>query len=209
MKGIIGRKVGMTQLFTEDGNVVPVTIVEAGPCTVVQKKTVDHDGYEAIQVGYEDVSEKRVNKPIKGHFDKAELPYQRYLREFRFEGVADMNVGDVIDAGMFEIGQKVDVTGTSKGKGFAGAVKRWGSASNKMSHGGGPVHRSPGSLGSSSSPSRVFKGKKLAGRMGHDRVTIQNLDVVKVDAEKALLAIKGAIPGPKGGLVIIKQAVKG
>ncbi|MDD2362984.1 MAG: 50S ribosomal protein L3 [Oscillospiraceae bacterium] len=207
-KGIIGKKVGMTQIFDQKGNVVPVTVIEAGPCTVVQKKTVENDGYAAVQMGFGDVSVKRVTKPMKGHFDKADVAPKKSLREFRFENCDQFNVGDIIKADMFEPGDRVDVAGTSKGKGYAGVIKRWGFARLKESHGTGPVSRHPGSLGANSSPSRVFKGKKGAGHMGTERVTVQNLDVVKVDAENNLIAVRGAVPGPRGSVVVLSESVK-
>lgn len=207
-KGLIGKKIGMTQLFLDNGNVVPVTVVEAGPCVIVQKKTVENDGYEAIQFGYGDVKASRVNKPMKGHFAKNDVAPKKVLREFRFADISALNVGDIIKADTFAAGDKVDVVGTSKGKGTAGAIKRWNFGRLKESHGTGPVARHAGSLGACSDPSRVFKGKKLAGHLGNERVTIQNLDVVKVDVENNLIAIKGAIPGPKGGIVVISDSVK-
>ena len=205
-KAIIGKKIGMTQIFDEKGNVIPVTVVEAGPCTVVMKKTIENDGYEAVQLGFGDVKVQRVNKPMMGHFKKADVAPKKTLKEFKLEG--ELNVGDTIKADVFAIGDKVDVSGTSKGKGTAGAIKRWNFARLKESHGTGPVARHAGSLGACSDPSRVYKGKKLAGHLGCEKVTIQNLDVVKVDAENNLLAIKGAIPGPKGGIVVIRDSVK-
>lgn len=207
-KAILGKKIGMTQLFDEEGRVIPVTVIEAGPCGVVQKKTVDNDGYDAVQVGFVDKKEKKVTKPLKGHFDKAKISYKRYLREFRLDNAAELNVGDTLKADVFAQGEKVDVTGYSKGKGFQGTIKRWGTHRGPMSHGSG-YHRGVGSMGANSDPSRVFKGKKLPGHLGNEKVTIQNLDVVKVDAEKNLLLIRGAVPGPKGGLVVIKNTVKG
>lgn len=207
-KGLIGKKIGMTQLFDENGKVIPVTVVEAGPCTVVQKKTVETDGYEAIQVGYGDVKIQRVNKPDAGHFKKANVAPKKVLKEFRLEDLSAYNVGDTIKADVFAAGDRVDVVGTSKGKGTAGAIKRWNFSRLKESHGTGPVARHAGSLGACSDPSRVYKGKKLAGHLGSERVTIQNLDVVKVDAENNLIAIKGAVPGPKGGIVVIADTVK-
>ena len=207
-KGLIGKKIGMTQLFDENGKVIPVTVVEAGPCTVVQKKTVENDGYSAVQVGYGDVKITRVNKPEAGHFKKANVAPKKVLREFRLEDTDALNVGDVLKADVFAAGDRVDVVGTSKGKGTAGAIKRWNFSRLKESHGTGPVARHAGSLGACSDPSRVYKGKKLAGHLGAERVTIQNLDVVKVDVENNLIAIKGAIPGPKGGIVILADTVK-
>ena len=207
-KGLIGKKLGMTQIFDEKGNVVPVTVVELGPCAVVQKKTAENDGYEAVQLGYDDVKVNRVNKPMKGHFDKANVAPKRILREFRLEDCAALNVGDILKADVFAAGEKVDIVGTSKGKGTAGAIKRWNFSRLKESHGTGPVARHAGSLGACSDPSRVYKGKKLAGHLGAERVTVQNLDVVKVDAENNLIAIKGAIPGPKKGIVMVVNSVK-
>lgn len=207
-KGLIGRKLGMTQVFDENGNVIPVTLVEAGPCVISQKKTVENDGYEAVQVGFGEISAKRVNKPLKGHFDKANVAPKRVLKEFRLDDINSVNVGDILKADIFAAGDYVDVTGTSKGKGYAGTIKRFNFSRLKESHGSGPVARHQGSLGACSSPSRVFKGKKLPGHLGCEKVTIQNLVVVKVDAENNLIAIKGAIPGPKRGIVVIKNSVK-
>ena len=207
-KGIIGKKMGMTQIFDENGKVVPVTVVEAGPCTVVQKKTVESDGYVAVQLGYGDISAKKVSKPAKGHFDKADVAPKRTLREFRLDDISAMNVGDILKADVFAVGDRIDVVGTSKGKGYAGAIKRWNQHRLRESHGTGPVARHAGSMGSCSTPSRVFKGKRLPGHLGAERVTIQNLKVVKVDAENNLIAIKGAIPGPKGSVVCFSDSVK-
>lgn len=207
-KGIIGKKVGMTQVFDEKGNVVPVTVIEAGPCVVVQKKTAETDGYTAVQLGFGDISPKRVNKPLKGHFDKADVAPKKTLREFRFENCDAYNVGDVVKADTFASGDRVDVCGISKGKGYAGAIKRWNFHRLKESHGTGPVARHAGSLGACSSPSRVFKGMKAAGHLGAERVTVQNLDVVKVDAENNLIAVRGAVPGPRGGVVLLSESVK-
>lgn len=207
-KGIIGRKIGMTQLFTENGNVVPVTVVEAGPCTVIQKKTVENDGYEAVQLGFEDIREKLVVKPVKGHYDKAQIAYKRVLKEFKLDNSAEMNVGDVLKADVFAAGDVVDVTGISKGKGYQGTIKRLGFHRQPMTHGTSGYHRHQGSMGANSTPSKVMKGKGMPGHMGSEQVTIQNLSVVKVDGENNLIAIKGAIPGPNGGLVIVKTAVK-
>ena len=206
-KGILGKKLGMTQIFAEDGTLIPVTVVEAGPCSVVQKKTVETDGYSAVQLGFGEKKEKNVNKPMKGHFAKAGVAVKRYLKEFKLDNADEMNVGDEIKVDIFEAGEMLDVTGTSKGHGYAGTVKRWGSHRGPMSH-GSHYHRGPGSLGACSSPSRVYKGKKLPGHYGVDKVTIQNLDLVKVDVERNLLLIKGSVPGPKGGLLVIKNAVK-
>lgn len=208
VKAIIGKKLGMTQLFDEKGNVVPVTVVEAGPCVVSQKKTIENDGYEAIQIGFGDLKANKVNKPMKGHFAKGDVAPKKVLREFRLSDISTYNVGDIIKADVFAQGDKVDVVGTSKGKGTAGVIKRWNFGRLKESHGTGPVHRHAGSLGACSSPSRVFKGKKLAGHLGNERVTVQNLAVVKIDSENNIIAVKGAIPGPKGGIVMISDSVK-
>ena len=208
VKGIIGKKIGMTQIFDANGKVIPVTVVEAGPCPVVQKKTVEVDGYAAVQLGFAVQKQQRVTKPLKGHFAKADVAPQKVLKEFRFADTSAFEVGSVVKADVFAAGDKVDVTGTSKGKGTAGAIKRWNFSRLKETHGTGPVARHAGSLGACSDPSRVFKGKKLAGHLGAERVTIQNLDVVKVDAENNLIAIKGAIPGPKKGIVMVVNSVK-
>ena len=207
-KCLIGKKIGMTQIFDEAGNVIPVTVVEAGPCTVTQIKTVENDGYQAVQVGFGDVKVSRVNKPMKGHFDKADVAPKKTLKEFRLESIDGIEVGNILKADTFEVGEIVDVKGTSKGHGTAGAIKRWNFSRLRMTHGTGPNHRHAGSLGACSSPSRVFKGKKMAGHYGHETVTVQNLKIAKVDAENNLIAIKGAIPGPKGGIVVIADAVK-
>ena len=207
-KGIIGRKLGMTQLFDEKGKVIPVTVINAGPCVVVQKKTVENDGYEAVQLGYGDIRAKRVNKPLQGHFKKADVAFKRTLKEFRFEDISGLNVGDIVKADTFVVGDIVDVSGTSKGKGFSGTIKRHNNARLKESHGTGPVHRHAGSMGACSSPSRIYKGKGMPGQMGNEKVTVQNLEIVKIDAENNLIAIKGAIPGPKNGTVTIVDCVK-
>ena len=207
-KGIIGKKIGMTQIFDEAGKVVPVTVVEAGPCVVVQKKTVENDGYAALQLGYGDVKVQRVNKPMKGHFDKADVACKKELKEFRLADCDALNVGDIIKADTFAVGDAIDVVGTSKGKGFAGAIKRHNQHRLKETHGTGPVHRQAGSMGACSSPSRIYKGKGMAGHMGAEQVTVQNLEIVKIDTENNLIAIKGAIPGPKGGIVYIVDSVK-
>lgn len=207
-KGLIGKKIGMTQIFDEAGKVIPVTVVEAGPCVVVQKKTVENDGYAALQMGFDDVKATRVTKPMKGHFDKAGAGYKRTLREFRLEDCDSVNIGDILKADTFAQGDIVDVSGVSKGKGYQGTVKRNNQGIQKMSHGGGPVHRHAGSMGACSSPSRIFKGKVLPGHMGSEAVTVQNLEVVRVDAENNLIALKGAVPGPKGGVVCITNSVK-
>lgn len=207
-KGIIGKKLGMTQIFDANGKVVPVTVIEAGPCTVVQKKTVESDGYQAVQLGFGEVSAKKVSKPVKGHFDKADVAPKKTLREFRLEDISGMKVGDILKADVFAEGEHIDVVGTSKGKGYAGTIKRWNGHRLRESHGTGPVSRHAGSMGACSSPSRVYKGKKLPGHLGAERVTIQNLTVVKVDAENNLIAVKGAVPGPKGSVVCIQDSVK-
>ena len=207
-KCIIGKKIGMTQLFDENGALVPVTVVEAGPCVVVQKKTAENDGYEAVQIGYGSVSDKKLTKPLKGHFAKADVAQKKVLREFRLADISGLSVGDIIKADTFAPGDKVDVCGTSKGKGYAGTIKRWNNHRLKETHGTGPVHRHAGSNGSTSTPRRVYKGKKLPGHMGFERVTVQNLDIVKVDAENNLIAIRGAVPGPKNGIVTITDSVK-
>ncbi|MBO5091097.1 MAG: 50S ribosomal protein L3 [Clostridia bacterium] len=207
-KGIIGKKLGMTQIFAENGAVIPVTVIEAGPCVVTQKKTTETDGYNAIQVGYEDVSAKHVNKPAKGHFEKAGVQAKKHLKEFRLEDAANYNVGDVIAADTFAAGEKVDITGITKGHGYSGAVKRWGHHMLQATHGTGPIHRQVGSMGANSTPSRVFKNKKMAGQYGNEQVTVLNLEVVKVDAEKNLIAVKGAVPGAKNSIVVLRNSVK-
>ena len=207
-KGIIGKKIGMTQIFNEKGKVIPVTVLEVGPCVVTQKKTVENDGYEAIQLGFEDIAERKVNKPMKGHFNKGGVAPKRTLREFRLEDTASYTVGDLLKADLFIEGESVDVTGISKGKGYAGVIKRWNFARLKESHGTGPVHRHGGSSGACSSPSRVFKGMRMAGHLGSERVTVQNLNIVKVDVENNLIAVKGAVPGPKGGIILIADTCK-
>ncbi len=206
-KGIIGKKLGMTQIFDENGNVIPVTVVEAGPCVVTQKKTVENDGYEAVQLGFVDLAEKKLTKPMKGHFAKASVPAKKHLKEFKLDDCASVNVGDEIKADIFEAGEKVDVTGITKGHGYTGAIKRWNLHRLRMTHGTGPVHRQSGSMGVID-PARIFKKKNMAGQYGHEQVTTLNLSVVKIDAEKNLIAIKGAIPGAKGGIVFIRSAVK-
>lgn len=207
-KAIVGKKLGMTQLFDANGNVVPVTVIEAGPCVVCQKKTAENDGYEAIQVGFGDKKASKVNGPMKGHFAKGDVAPKKVLREFRLNDISAYNVGDIIKADVFAEGDHVDIKGTSKGKGYAGVIKRWNFHRLKMSHGTGPVARHGGSLGACSTPSKVVKGKKMAGHLGNERVTVQNLDVVKVDAENNIIAVKGAVPGPKGGVVVIADSVK-
>ena len=205
---IIGKKVGMTQIFDEAGKVVPVTVIEAGPCTVTGKMTTEKEGYEAVQLGYEDVAEKKLTKPEKGHLDKAGVGSKKHPKELRLADCASVTVGDVIEADTVREGDKVDITGISKGHGYAGVIKRFGQGRTPTTHGGGPVHRHAGSMGSSTDRSRIFPGKKQAGHMGVDQVTVQNLDVVKVDPELNMIVVRGAIPGPKGGLVTIKSTVK-
>ena len=207
-KAIIGKKVGMTQIFDEAGKVIPVTVVEAGPCVVIQKKTTENDGYDAVQLGYGDVTTKHVTKPMQGHFAKADVAAKKTLKEFRLADCAALNVGDVVKADTFAVGDSVDVSGTSKGKGYAGGIKRWNLHRLKETHGSGPVARHGGSNGACSSPSRVWKGLKMAGHLGAEKVTVQNLAVVKVDAENNLIAVKGAIPGPNGGTVVLRDSVK-
>ena len=207
MKAIIGKKVGMSQIFDENGRVIPVTVIEAGPCTVVQKKTSEKEGYNAVQLGYEDVPERKLNKPEMGHLNKAGVSPKKHLREFDLDNAAELNIGDIVKADTFKVGDFVDVTGTSKGHGYAGVVKRYGAGRTPTTHGGGPVHRHAGSMGVID-PAHIFKGKIGAGHMGVDQVTVQNLTVVKVDPELNMLVVCGAIPGPKGGLVTIKSTVK-
>lgn len=207
-KGIIGKKLGMTQIFMEDGSVVPVTVIEAGPCTVAQKKTVENDGYDAVQLAFGEVKEKHMTRAEIGHFKKAGVEVRKHLKEFRLESASEMNVGDVVSADTFTAGEKVDITGITKGHGYSGAVKRWGNHILRMTHGTGPIHRQVGSMGANSSPSRVFKNKKMAGQYGNEKVTVLNLAVVKIDAEKNIIAVKGAVPGAKGGIVFIRDSVK-
>ena len=207
-KGDDGKESGMRRIFDEKGSVMPVTVVEAGPCVITQKKTIENDGYEAVQVGFGDVKAQRVNKAMKGHFAKNDVAPKKVLKEFRLENIADVNVGDILKADVFATGDKVDVIGTSKGHGTAGSIKRWNFSRLRESHGTGPVARHAGSLGACSTPSRVYKGKKLAGHYGVDRTTVQNLTIAKVDVENNLIAVKGAIPGPKGGIVVIADAKK-
>ncbi len=207
-KAIIGKKVGMTQIFDESGKVVPVTVIEAGPCVVVQKKTAEKEGYASVQLGYGEVTDKHLSKPEKGHLTKAGVSNCKVLKEFRLENCDSMNVGDEVKANVFAEGDKIDVTGISKGKGYAGVIKRHGAQRTPTTHGGGPVHRHAGSMGSGTDPSRIFKGKIGAGHMGDEQVTVQNLDVVKVDPELNMIVVRGAIPGPKGGIVYLKDTVK-
>ena len=206
-KGLIGKKVGMTQIFDESGKVIPVTVIEAGPCVVAQVKTQDTDGYTAIQLGYGDIKEKKLNKPMKGHFTKVNVTPKKHLREFRVDSVEEVKVGDELKADVFAAGDKIDIQGTSKGKGFQGVIKRHGQSRGPMGH-GSMYHRRPGSMGPTSTPGRVFKGKRLPGHMGRVTVTIQNLDVVRVDLDKNVILVKGSVPGPKGSILKIKSAVK-
>jgi large subunit ribosomal protein L3 len=206
-KGIIGKKIGMTQIFDEKGNVIPVTVIQAGPCAVVQKKTAENDGYDAIQLGFVEAKEKHITKAEKGHFEKAGVSFKRHLKEFRLDDCSAVNVGDVITADTFAAGDKVDVTGMTKGRGYTGAIKRWNLHLLGATHGIGPVHRQSGSMGVID-PARIFKNKKMAGQYGNEQVTVQNLKVVKIDSEKNLIAVKGAIPGAKDGIVFIRDSIK-
>ena len=208
MKAIIGKKVGMSQIFDENGHVIPVTVIEAGPCVVVQKKTSEKEGYEAVQLGFEDLPERKLTKPEMGHLTKAGVSPKKHLKEFDLENAAGLNVGDLVKADTFAVGDFVDVTGTSKGHGFQGVVKRHGAAVKRNTHGGGPVHRHQGSLGAGTTPGHIAKGRDGAGQMGNVQVTVQNLDIVKVDPEYNLIAVRGAIPGPKGGVVFLKSTTK-
>ena len=207
-KAILATKVGMTQIFNDEGVLVPVTVLQAGPCVVTQVKTEENDGYAALQLGYGDVKVQRMNKPLKGHFDKADVACKKTLKEFRLDDCDALNVGDIVKADTFAVGDAIDVVGVSKGKGFAGAIKRHNQHRLKETHGTGPVHRQAGSMGACSSPSRIYKGKGMPGHMGAEQVTVQNLEIVKIDAENNLIAIKGAVPGPKGGIVYIVDSVK-
>ena len=206
-KGIIGKKIGMTQIFDENGNVIPVTLIEAGPCVVAQRKTTENDGYEAVQLGFMEAKAKHVNKAEKGHFEKAGVSLKRHLKEFRLDDCSAVNVGDVITVDTFAEGEKVDVTGMTKGHGYSGVIKRWNHHHLRMTHGTGPIHRQPGSMGVID-PARIFKNKKMAGQYGNEQVTVLNLKVVKIDSEKNLIAVKGAIPGAKDGIVFIRDSVK-
>jgi large subunit ribosomal protein L3 len=206
-KGIIGKKIGMTQIFDEVGNAIPVTVIEAGPCAVTQIKTKETDGYEAIQLGFQDLAAKHVNKPAAGHFKKAGSAAKKHLKEFRLEDISGYSIGETVTADIFAAGEKVDITGVTKGRGYSGTVKRWGTAILRMTHGTGPIHRQPGSMGVID-PARIFKNKKMPGQYGNEQVTVLNLEVVKIDAEKNLIAVKGAVPGAKGGIVFIRNAVK-
>lgn len=207
-KGIIGKKLGMTQIFDEAGNVIPVTVLEAGPCVVVQKKTAEKDGYDAVQLAFEDVAERKLTKPELGHLKVAGVSAKKHLKEFRLDDCSGLNIGDTVTAEAFAAGEKVDVTGITKGRGFTGVVKRWNAHVLKMTHGTGPVHRQPGSMGSTSSPSRIYKNKIMPGQYGNEQVTVLNLEVAKIDAEANLIAVKGAVPGAKGGIVFIRDTVK-
>ena len=207
-KGLIGKKIGMTQIFDEKGNVIPVTVIECGPCVVAQKKTAENDGYDAVQLGFMDAKAKHLTKAEKGHFEKNGLQIKKHLKEFRYDDCSKYNVGDVITVDTFAAGEKVDITGMTKGHGYSGVVKRWNCHKLRMTHGVGPVHRQPGSMGANSSPSRIFKNKKMAGQYGNEQMTVQNLKVVKIDSEKNLVAVKGAVPGAKGGIVFIRDSVK-
>ncbi len=207
-KAIIGRKLGMTQLFSADGKVIPVTVIEAGPCPVVQVKTLERDGYSAVKLGFSETDEKSLNKPQAGLFKKAGVPCQKVLKEFKLEGSDAMTVGSVVTCDVFAAGDKIDISGVSKGHGFTGVIKRWNNHRLKETHGVGPVHREVGSMGANSSPSRVFKGKKMAGQYGHENVTILNLEVVKVDKERNAILVKGAVPGPVKGIVTLRNSVK-
>ena len=207
-KAILGKKLGMTQIFDANGLVIPVTVVEAGPCFVTQVKTMENDGYSAVQVGFEDIKENLVNKPLMGQFKKAEVSAKRYVKEFKLDNAEEYKKGDKITCDIFTQGELVDVTGTSKGHGYTGAMKRWNFGGMRATHGTGPIHRHLGSIGSNTFPGKVFKGKKMAGNWGHETVTVQNLKIVKVDADRNVILVKGAIPGPKGSLVSVKSAVK-
>lgn len=207
-KGIIGKKLGMTQVFDQKGNFIPVTVIEAGPCAVTQKKTAEHDGYESIQLGFEDIAERKLTKPEAGHFKKNGLSLKRHLKEFRLADCSGYKTGDTVTADIFAAGEKVDVTGITKGRGFTGVVKRWNAHILRMTHGTGPIHRQPGSMGANSSPSRIFKNKIMAGHYGSEKVTVQNLTIVKIDADKNIIAVKGAVPGSKNGIVFIRDTVK-
>ena len=207
-KALIGKKAGMTQIFDDNGRVIPVTVIEAGPCVVVQKKTDDKEGYSAVQLGFQDAKERRLSKPELGHLKKASVSAKKHLKEFRYEDSSSLNVGDELKADVFSVGDKVDITGVSRGKGFSGVIKRHGASRTSMTHGGGPVHRHAGSMAAAAYPSKIFKGKIGAGQMGAVQVTVQNLEVVKIDTDKNIIAVKGAVPGPGGGIVYLKNTVK-
>lgn len=207
-KGLIGKKIGMTQIFDEKGNVIPVTVIECGPCVVAQKKTAENDGYDAIQLGFMDAKAKHMTKAEKGHYEKNGLQIKKHLKEFRYDDCSQYNVGDVITVDTFAAGEKVDITGMTKGRGYSGVVVRWNHHKLRMTHGVGPVHRQPGSMGANSSPSRIFKNHKMPGQYGNEQVTVQNLKVVKIDSENNLIAVKGAVPGAKNGIVFVRDSVK-
>ena len=207
-KGLIGKKIGMTQIFDEKGNIVPVTVINAGPCVVVQKKTQEKDGYSAVKLGFEDIAERKLSKPLTGEFTKAGVSFKKYLKEFRLDNASELEVGATLTSDVFQAGDKIDVTGVSKGHGFSGVIKRWGCHRLRMTHGTGPVHRQAGSMGANSDPSRIMKNKKMAGQYGNVQVTVLNLEIVKVDAERNLLAVKGAVPGARGGIVFVRNTVK-
>ena len=207
-KGLIGKKIGMTQIFDEKGNIIPVTVINAGPCVVVQKKTQEKDGYSAVKLGFQDVAERKLSKPAKGEFAKAGVSYKKYLKEFRLDNASELEVGATLTSEVFQAGEKIDVTGVSKGHGFSGVIKRWGCHRLRMTHGTGPVHRQAGSMGANSDPSRIMKNKKMAGQYGNVQVTVLNLEVVKVDTERNLIAVKGAVPGARGGIVFVRNTVK-
>jgi len=208
VKAIIGKKVGMTQIFDDNGKVLPVTVLQAGPCVVVQKKTEENDGYNSIQLGFQDVKDRRLTKPQAGHLKKAGVSAKKYLKEFRLDDSSELSVGDELKADVFAEGDKADITGISRGKGYSGVIKRHGASRTAMAHGGGPVHRHAGSMGAGTDPARIFKGKMGAGQMGAQQVTVQNLEIVKVDADRDMIAVRGAVPGPRGGIVFIKNTVK-
>ena len=207
-KGLIGRKIGMTQIFDDKGNLIPVTVINAGPCVVVQKKTAAREGYDAVKLGFSDIEERKLTKPKKGEFLKAGVSFKKYLKEFRLNNSSELSVGDTLTADIFAKGEKVDVTGVTKGRGYSGVVKRWGNHMLRMSHGAGPVHRHSGSLGANSSPSRIMKNTKMAGQYGNEQITVQNLEIIKIDPEKNLIAVKGALPGSRGGIVFVRDTVK-
>jgi large subunit ribosomal protein L3 len=207
-KGLIGKKIGMTQVFDDKGNVIPVTVINAGPCVVVQKKTAAHDGYDSVKLGFSDIEERKLSKPAKGEFLKAGVSFKKYLKEFRLENASELKVGDALTSDVFAVGDKIDVTGTTKGRGFSGVIKRWNCHRLRMTHGTGPVHRQPGSMGSNTDPGRIMKNKRMAGQYGNEQVTILNLEIVRIDADKNLIAVKGAIPGDRGGIVFVRNTVK-
>lgn len=207
-KGLIGKKIGMTQVFDEKGNAIPVTVINAGPCVVVQKKTAAHDGYDSVKLGFSDIEERKLSKPVKGEFLKAGVSFKKYLKEFKLENASELKVGDALTSDVFAVGEKIDVTGTTKGRGFSGVIKRWNCHRLRMTHGTGPVHRQPGSMGSNTDPGRIMKNKRMAGQYGNEQVTILNLEIVRIDADKNLIAVKGAVPGDRGGIVFVRNTVK-